>query len=54
LRKSQQPTIHTAFGRVVEEHEIATSETDGDLHVFMDEHENQIVRMLEEAVNRHG
>jgi hypothetical protein len=41
--KSQQPTTHTAEGRVVEEHEIATSETDGDLHVFMDEHENQIL-----------
>jgi hypothetical protein len=33
---------------------IATSETDSDLHVFMDEHENEITQILEEAVRRHG
>jgi hypothetical protein len=39
---------------VVEEHEIPTSETDADVHVFIDEHEDDIRRIVEEAVTRHA
>jgi hypothetical protein len=53
-RRGRHPTFRSAVGRVVEEHGIATSETDSDLHVFMDEHENDITQILEEAVRRHG
>ncbi len=37
----------------VEEHELPTSETDADLNVFLDQHEDDIMRIMEEAVNRH-
>jgi hypothetical protein len=40
--------------KAVEKHEIPTSETDADVHVFLDQHEDEITRILEEAVNRHG
>jgi hypothetical protein len=36
------------------EYEIPTSETDADVHVFLNQHEGEIERILEEAVNRHG
>jgi hypothetical protein len=38
----------------VEEYEIPTSETDADVHVFLNQHEGEIERILEETVNRHG
>ena len=53
IRKSQHANVRTAIGGVVEEHEIATADTDGDLHVYLDEHENEIVQILQQAVNQH-
>ena len=53
LRKIQHPAVRTAVEGVVEEHEIRTSEQDGDVHVYMNERENDIVQTLQEAVNRH-
>jgi hypothetical protein len=38
----------------VEEHELPTSETDADVHAFFIQHEAEITRILEEAINRHG
>jgi hypothetical protein len=38
----------------VEEHEIPTSETDADVHVFLNQHEGEITKILEEAVNRNA
>ena len=38
----------------VEEHDIATSGIDADINVFIDEHEDDITRILEEAVTRHA
>jgi hypothetical protein len=52
-RKSQQPRVRTAVDRIVEEHEIPVADNDGDLHVFMDEHEDIVLRTLKDAVNRH-
>jgi hypothetical protein len=42
------------LGGVVEEREIPVSEDDGDLRVFIDQNEDNIVQFLEEAINRHG
>ena len=53
FRKSSHPTVRTAIGRIVEEHDIPVAENGGDLHVFMDENEDVILGILEEAVNRH-
>ena len=53
FRRSQRLTVRTALEGVVEEHEIRTSEQDGDLHIFMDEHEHEIVHILQQAVNQH-
>ena len=50
MRKRQ--SVRTAVERVVEEREFATSELDVDLHVFLDEHEADVVRVLEDAVNQ--
>ena len=44
----------TAMDGTVEEHEVPTSETDADIHVFLEQHEDEITRILEEAVNRLG
>jgi hypothetical protein len=52
-RKSQQPRVRTAVDRIVEEHEIPVVDNAGDLHVSMDEHEDIVLRSLEDAVNRH-
>jgi hypothetical protein len=52
-RKSQQPRVRTAVDRIVEEHEIPVADNVGDLHVFMDENEDVVLRTLEDAVNRH-
>ena len=52
-RKSQHPTVRTALEGVVEEHVIRTSELDGDLHIYLNDHENEIVRILHQAVNQH-
>jgi hypothetical protein len=38
----------------VEEHEIPTPETDADVHVLLNQNEDEITRILKEAVNRHG
>jgi hypothetical protein len=38
----------------VEEYEILTSENDADVHVFLNRDEDEITRILEEGVNRHG
>jgi hypothetical protein len=38
----------------VEEYEIPKSETDADVHVFLSQNEDEITRILEETVNRHG
>ena len=54
VRKSLSPTVRTALEGVVEEHEIRTSEPDGNLQVFMDENEHEIVRILQQAVNQHS
>ena len=43
-----------AIGGVMEEHVIPTSETGVDLHVFIDQHEDDIVRIVGQAINRHG
>jgi isocitrate/isopropylmalate dehydrogenase len=51
--KSQQPRVRTAVDRVVEEHEIPVADNAGDLHAFMDEHEDIVLHTLEDAVNRH-
>ncbi len=53
-RKHQHSRHRTALGGVVEEREIPTSEDDGDLRVFLDQNEDDIVQFLEEAINRHG
>ena len=53
VRKSQSHTVRTALDGVVEEHEIRTSEFDADLHVYLNEHEDEIVHILQRAVNRH-
>jgi hypothetical protein len=53
VRKSQQPRVRTAVDRIVEEHEIPVADNAGDLHVFMDEHEDVVLRTVEDAVNRH-
>jgi hypothetical protein len=39
--------------RIVEEHEISVSDYVGDLHVFLDEHEDVVLFTLVDAVNRH-
>jgi hypothetical protein len=52
-RKSQQPRVRTAVDRIVEEHEIPVADNASDLHVFMDEHEDIVLRTVEDAVNRH-
>jgi hypothetical protein len=54
VRRSQRSLHRTAMEGTVEEHEIPTSETDADVHVFLNQHEDEITRILEEAVNRHG
>jgi hypothetical protein len=51
-RKSQQPRVRTAVDRIVEEHEIPVADNVGDLHVFLDEHEDVVLRTLVDAVNR--
>ena len=53
VRKNLHPSIRTAVDGVVEEHEIPTLESDIDLHGFMDVHENEILRILEQAINQH-
>lgn len=53
LRKTQHPLVRTAVGRIVEEHDMPIAGNDGDLHVFMDEQEDTVMQLLEEAVNRH-
>ena len=53
VRKSQQPRCRTAVEGIVEEHELPVSGMDGDLRVIMDEHEDVVTRIVEEAVNRH-
>jgi hypothetical protein len=53
VRKRQHPPVRTAVDNIVEEHEIPISDIDGDLHVFMDQREDVVTRILEEAVNRH-
>jgi hypothetical protein len=52
-RKCQQPRVRTAVDRMVEEHEIPVADNVGDLHVFMDENEDVVLRTSEDAVNRH-
>jgi hypothetical protein len=52
-RKCQQPRVRTAVDRIVEEHEIPVADNAGDLHVFLDEHEEVVMRMLVDAVKRH-
>ena len=44
----------TAMDGTVEENDIPTSETDVDIHVFLEEHEDEIRSRLEDAINRHG
>jgi hypothetical protein len=53
VRKSQQPRVRTAVDRIVEEHEIPVADNAGDLHVFLDEHEDAVLRTLVDAVDRH-
>jgi hypothetical protein len=38
----------------VEEYEIPRSENDADVHVFLNQREDEIMRISEEAVNHHG
>ena len=45
--------VRTALGDVVEEHNIEASEDDNDLHVFMQQNEREIVRILTQAITRH-
>ena len=45
--------MQTALEGVVEEREIRTLEQDGDLRAFVDEHEHEIVRIHQQAVNQH-
>jgi hypothetical protein len=52
-QKNQQPRVRAAVDRIVEEQEIPVSDNAGDSHVFMNEHENVVLRTLEDAVNRH-
>lgn len=52
VRKSQ--TVRSALNGIVQEHEIPISGNDGDLHVFLDEHERNVVSILEQAINQHG
>jgi hypothetical protein len=52
VRRSQSSLHRTAMEGIMEEHEIPTSETDAD--VFLNQHESEITRILEEAVNRNG
>ena len=51
-RKRQR--VRSAMGGLVEEHEIPISGIHGDLHVFMAEHERDVLSILEEAMNLHG
>jgi hypothetical protein len=52
-RESQQPRVRTAVDRIVEELEIPVADNAGDLLVFLDEHEDVVLRTLVDAVNRH-
>ena len=54
VRRSQRAVHRTAMEGAVEEHEIPTSETDVDIHVFLNRHEEDIRRLLEDAIDRHG
>jgi hypothetical protein len=51
-RKRQ--TVRSASNGVVEEHEIPISGNDGDLHVFLDEHERDVESILKRAIDQHG
>jgi hypothetical protein len=53
VRKSLQPRVRTAVCRIVEEHDIPIVENSGDLHIFLNENEAAVVRILQDAVNRH-
>lgn len=54
VRRRQRSIHRTAMNGVVEEREIPTSETDSDVNVFLQQHEDDITQILNEAVNRHG
>ena len=53
VRKSQT-SVRRAFDGIVEEHEIPISGNDGDLHVFLNERERDVISILIEAINHHG
>ena len=53
VRKNQHHSVRTALDGIVEEHEIQTSEFDVDLHVYLNEHEDEIVHILQQAVVQH-
>ena len=54
MRRRNRAVHRTALDGVVEEFEIPTSETDVDINVFLEQREDEITRVLEEAINRHG
>ena len=55
VRAEKSAYVHrTAMDGTVEEHDIATSGIDADINVFIDENEDNITRILEEAVTRHA
>jgi hypothetical protein len=54
VRRSQRSLHRTAMEGTVEEYELPTSETDADIHIFLNQNEDERTRILEEAVNRHG
>jgi hypothetical protein len=53
VRRSQRSLHRTAMEGTVEEHEITTA-GDADVYVFLNQHEGEITRFLEETVNRNG
>jgi hypothetical protein len=54
VRRSQRSLHRTAMEETVEKYELPTSKTDADVHIFLNQNGDEIMRILEEAVNRHG
>ena len=53
-RKKQRSLHQTAMEDTVEEHVTPTSETDVDIDAFINQHEDDITRTLEDVAERHG
>jgi hypothetical protein len=52
--KKLHPSVRSAVDGIVEEYEIPISAYNGDVHVFMHEHERDVMASLERAIDQHG